>query len=778
RQEAKKHERPQVISQYKWKKWKAPSPVTPDDNSQKDTQASLRHETRISSRKTVRLTATSNKKNILTALEYEHPVTVLRLGLLETNAQKALPGQQEVSKEVVRCFRSAVFDAWSVKIRCQEIIGAYLITVFSGVVSDADRHILDKLCPRIEHNDIKEDGDGRTTSVTVENDVNDDSDDDNTTFIHSFMTALYSGNCPRSGDARLFVDRLQQQEFQGILRSREIGPPGTRNPPTDNKFPASCLTRSVSTQLYVELKNHFKRGTVSLYHKVKKTEKRPPTSPTIAGVDYNISTVENFWRLNKILNNPWILVPLSPVGVGFVTFTEYEFGAFFLNSRYPNLRAKMIADMKEAFPMTPEASLNQTTLVNEHIPTMPFGHLIKRLVCKIGTEGLTRRQKDVTRPAAAIDANLSLQDIRDHINRLRDKHFNPKSYTDRGYIMRGSIKTNGHELQLLVHKKKVLLGVRYRRFPDDRLPNCHLSTQGGTDHFLTEVRNVFRSAQDVQDLLGCSSDQVRQEVKVLGIDLGQAFVVGASAVRSSPPIQRCRKRGKDGKMERKRSRKSKRKKGRRGGKKRHKERHRRGKRRKNKNDKQVLGMEVDEIEDRKDSQHQKYYNMAVKQKAVYQPILKFRRWMEHEKRKLLPLPPQQQQQQQHQQQQQQQQTPGVIQPSTPRSISDIESSLPPLRGEGVDFNNYLDYRHNHEEQLHRFYNIHNDQTKFMDNRWYSKRAKEREYWLIADSLLEMVDGSMGAKRCENNKVIIGIGLGQFSGKNRLSHVPLATLWWG
>ncbi|KAF8944144.1 hypothetical protein BGZ46_006340, partial [Entomortierella lignicola] len=142
------------------------------------------------------------------------------------------------------------------------------------------------------------------------------------------------------------------------------------------------------------------------------------------------------------------------------------------------------------------------------------------------------------------------------------------------------------------------------------MPNPLVSTTGGSDYYLTEVRNVFKSAQDVQDLLGCSPDQVQKEVKVLGIDLGQTFVVGANVIRSSPPIERCRRRDRDGKMESKRSRKSKRKKGRRGGKKKHKERHRRGKRRKRSIDKQVLELEVGEIEGGKGPQHQNYYNLA------------------------------------------------------------------------------------------------------------------------------------------------------------------------
>ncbi|KAI7818414.1 hypothetical protein BC939DRAFT_506596 [Gamsiella multidivaricata] len=44
------------------------------------------------------------------------------------------------------------------------------------------------------------------------------------------------------------------------------------------------------------------------------------------------------------------------------------------------------------------------------------------------------------------------------------------------------------------------------------------------DYYLTEVRNIVKTQQDVIDLWGCAPDQT----KILGLDLGQAFVVGVS----------------------------------------------------------------------------------------------------------------------------------------------------------------------------------------------------------------------------------------------------------
>ncbi|KAG0031303.1 hypothetical protein BGZ82_007040 [Podila clonocystis] len=66
------------------------------------------------------------------------------------------------------------------------------------------------------------------------------------------------------------------------------------------------------------------------------------------------------------------------------------------------------------------------------------------------------------------------------------------------------------------------------------------------------------------------------------------------------------------------------------------------------------------------------------------------------------------------------------------------------------------------------YYFYNSRIGFKKHKWIAKQAKEREYWQIADSLLKMVDGCMGAKRSENNKVVIGFGLGKFSTNTKLS----------
>ncbi|KAF9991453.1 hypothetical protein BGZ80_009116, partial [Entomortierella chlamydospora] len=166
-----------------------------------------------------------------------------------------------------------------------------------------------------------------------------------------------------------------------------------------------------------------------------------------------------------------------------------------------------------------------------------------KVICDVAKEGLTVRQQGKAGHRAAIDL-LSLQQLHDHVNELRQPSFDPRTYAKKGYVLRGSIRTNGNGLQLLAYKLRELQSVRYRRYKEELLPDRLLTTTGGTDYYLSEIRNLFTCPQDVENRLGCTADKVREEVRVLGIDLGQAFIVGASAVQAHPPKHKRKKRSK------------------------------------------------------------------------------------------------------------------------------------------------------------------------------------------------------------------------------------------
>jgi len=178
-------------------------------------------------------------------------------------------------------------------------------------------------------------------------------------------------------------------------------------------------------------------------------------------------------------------------------------------------------------------------------------------------------------------------------------------------------------------------------------------------------------------------------IKILGIDLGQAFVVGASALlpSSTKPSQ-----------------------------------------------------ELGETDDNDclETKPATFFNLAIKQKAVYQPTFKHRSWLEHRKG---------------------QASEGM------ESIAKIEADLPPLCGPGASIKAYTERLQGKEgRQLEEFYG----NVVLKKHKWNAQKARAEEYRIIANRLLRLVGGSLGAKREDENKVVIGIGLGDFSSRIRLS----------
>ncbi|KAF9581493.1 hypothetical protein BGW38_001466 [Lunasporangiospora selenospora] len=107
----------------------------------------------------------------------------------------------------------------------------------------------------------------------------------------------------------------------------------------------------------------------------------------------------------------WRLAPLSPMEIGFVTFSETEMVSFFMLTRYPHIRAELVKEIEKEFSDTSEDSYSETMLLRDFLPTQSFGYLIQKSVAKVGRDGLAAQQISKARPKAAVDAELSLDDI-------------------------------------------------------------------------------------------------------------------------------------------------------------------------------------------------------------------------------------------------------------------------------------------------------------------------------------------------------------------------------
>ncbi|KAF9109949.1 hypothetical protein BGX30_008189, partial [Mortierella sp. GBA39] len=315
---------------------------------------------------------------------------------------------------------------------------------------------------------------------------------------------------------------------------------------------------------------------------------------SLVGCDLEIrkemTAVENFLVFNGMSGNSRRIIPMSTSKDGFVSFSEKEIIALFW--KRPTLKVKILELVTPVFP----CCLALRDVTDIWLRDREPGFVIKSLLSDVAPDGLTSRQKGKVGYRAAVKL-MTISEIKDHLLTIHQPAFDPRTYATKGYVLRGSIRTNGFSIQLAAFKLRELQAVRFRRLPEDRLPPRLTTTVGGLDYYLTEIRNIVRTKEDVAQLWpNCAPDLI----KILCLDLGQAYVVGAYA--SLPDSTRSNDTSKG------------------------------------KNHAASTATDIPTtstlvaVTTLTSPQPQVFYNLSVKQKAVSQPSFKFRRWTEEQKR--------------------------------------------------------------------------------------------------------------------------------------------------
>ncbi|KAG0014587.1 hypothetical protein BGZ82_001717, partial [Podila clonocystis] len=451
--------------------------------------------------------------------------------------------------------------------------------------------------------------------------------------------------------------------------------------PAESYNNPSVFLQSAAKQLATEYRRHFKNGSFDLCKKIQDQKKKgllPVSTPD--HVDLDKTPAENFLILNMTSGRCWQLSPMSSLESKFILLSEDDLVRVFWKDK--TLREQLQA---YARPTVSVQVPSQDDVIG-WLKNLDPGLLINKLLTDIG--GFTAEERKTKKRLSRSARQMSIDKLTTHISAVCHKDFNPTiqgSYSEKGYVLRGSIKTDGFLLHLLAFKMNELNCVKYRRLEVERLPDKLTSTLGGTDHYLTEIRNVMKTKEDVQRLWECDP----RKIKILGIDLGQAFTVGASALLPSSD-----------------------------------------------------GQEHGTTADIKIPLSTRFYNLAVSQKAVYQPTLKHRTWLEQRKGRAA---------------------------EGEKSIAEIETDLPALRGSAASIAKYVKDSKVVELELETFYNS----IVLKKHKWDAQRARDKEFELIAKRLLKMVGGNPGRKRDKKDKAIIGIGLGEFSPTSRLSSLHSA-----
>ncbi|KAF9343858.1 hypothetical protein BGX26_005115, partial [Mortierella sp. AD094] len=458
-------------------------------------------------------TAKTDKLGIARMMNYQHPTISLYIGTLSANVKRALPNQDRLQQEVMSVHSKAASEAARIKRQAQMLIGKYIeCLVEKGLerLDAEDQKFLDLLCPRVIMKDVKnnaddatEDDDDDELACLVEEDYDDeeDRDEDNSDlggqggdgnaqrlFLSSFLVHLYSGNLPTKPEAAKFIDRLK-----GL---HPYNPPRTRAEINQTMpFRPTDLVRSVVGQLKGELKRMYKRGACDLHKTLKKKIEKGQLDKSKEEIQIRgeLSAIENYIALNKLSLNPRRIVPMTSSRQPCVGFTERELAGFYFKSGGV-LKEKLmeLATKDGIYPTIDE--------VESWVGKKEPGFLIQNFVADIDPKGLKGQQK--------------------------------RKAGRRGKI-KGTVLTDGFGLYLLAFKLKELQSVRFRRLPDDRLPLRIMSTVRGTDYYLQEIRNVIRTKEDIKQLWPKAKDP--RDIKILTLDAGQAFVVGAYAYLPEDP---------------------------------------------------------------------------------------------------------------------------------------------------------------------------------------------------------------------------------------------------
>ncbi|KAG0328550.1 hypothetical protein BG004_002512 [Podila humilis] len=402
------------------------------------------------------------RKLILDALSFKHPTVTL-----------------DVDRLSKYCIRGAVKVVWETKRHGQQLIGQYLEDLFYPrpkpeipravvpvpTISQQDQAILDSLCPGLSSKEME---DENNDAHAAENGRGDGS---NTPFTKSFLTFLYSSNHP--GNSKVGLAKVRKK---------------AEMPKYVKEYTPSFVVRSVASQLLAELNRHYKYGTKELSKKVKQMiDKGLLPGNQATDLASNNPAIHIFMRANAAAD---------------------KLGAFL------HKRKELHPHSQDAHRLQERPAIGTDRSDTDLAPLQTPGLLIQHLIAPIAPKSLDderlrgRKRKDAGITAAV--RGIDTDEIRTHINTLRADDFDPRSYQEEGYFMRGSIKTDGYHLQLLAFKVRELSSVKYKRYHTDLLPDRLFTTTAGTHDYLSEVHNVFRSKADVERLLGYTDDETDQ----------------------------------------------------------------------------------------------------------------------------------------------------------------------------------------------------------------------------------------------------------------------------
>ncbi|KAK3826543.1 MAG: hypothetical protein JOS17DRAFT_804203 [Linnemannia elongata] len=367
-------------------------------------------------------------------MKWQHPLVCLKIGTLSANTKRAL-GDGIVQQQAVNCVKDITNQALTTKRDAQEFLGCYIEAVFSAGLTDEDRSIFASMCPEVTStikvkDRVKDEkgGEGEEIKEDEEDEEDEEDDDDkgkktdkDANFKHFYailLAHLYSRK-------RLPTTVVGRQVQKLISRAHELQVSLPVRRQWSTVYTIEHLLSSVKQQLYVEIKKMYITGTKDL-------EKKDPRRITL----------------------------LSTIQTRFVDFGERQLVALFW--KWNLLRAKLV-DLLKADKFFEDSTINPSQIdTMDWSATKPPGFILTQFLTDVGravtaTVGDKRNRgyRKSTRMMDTAEMISHLQDI-DHPD------FDATLYTRHGYILKGSIRSNGHLIQVSAFKLQ-----NFRRYATD-----------------------------------------------------------------------------------------------------------------------------------------------------------------------------------------------------------------------------------------------------------------------------------------------------------------------
>jgi hypothetical protein len=136
-------------------------------------------------------------------------------------------------------------------------------------VPEIDRLILEKLCPAFSEKDLAAFGNEMeqepiTSEAVDENDDSNDNKNEPLLFLLSLCNAVHSRTLPNEKGIGVHVCAF-------INQANRFLPPITKHKTSPLEYAGSAFLRSAAVQLSVELRKHYKNGSIELCKKVRKS---------------------------------------------------------------------------------------------------------------------------------------------------------------------------------------------------------------------------------------------------------------------------------------------------------------------------------------------------------------------------------------------------------------------------------------------------------------------------------------------------------------------------